>query len=384
MIDHPSIVFTMLQFLNKLLKWKSYVTVGHCGLLSKFEGFAEFNFLVDINSIFSNLPKDMPRDRTQTVRSPVNLQINRPWVAPTEHMSLNESLSRRVASLTMQNQKINIFWSGGVDSTTMLTAFLKHSTDLQQLRILYSPYSTYEHPEYLKFLSKFNIELVDISGEIYLNHQFDGVFLTGEGGDELHASLDQSFITKYGVSALYRPWREFFRENGADSKLIEFCEKYFAISNRPIDTVLEARWWFYASCKNYDNITKKLLLFTNYTNFNINIAQGFFDCAEYECFIYWNLDKIITTDFYSGWRKILKQYCFEFDSLEDWYINKEKTDSKQLNLYANKNSLLKNIRPIFILEDNSIIQTPNLPLLSRLEFERQYGTTLDYLFNEPN
>ena len=62
----------------------------------------------------------------------------------------------RVKEIVNTSSHVTVMWSGGIDSTTMVTAFLKHSKNLDQLRIIYSPWSTYEHPGYLDFLKKFS------------------------------------------------------------------------------------------------------------------------------------------------------------------------------------------------------------------------------------
>jgi hypothetical protein len=36
---------------------------------------------------------------------------------------------------------------------------------------------------------------------------------------------------------------------------------------------------------------------------------------------------------------------------------------------------------MFKLSDGTVIRTPNLPLLSKKEFQAEHGSTLDYLFN---
>jgi hypothetical protein len=356
------------------------------GALHKFDGFNDYNHLISINQVFSTFPKFDIIDRTGSVTLPLNYYIQRPWVVPTQKLTLADALKERVDNLLALKQKINIMWSGGIDSTATVTAFLKHTTDKQQLRILYSPFSTYEHPEYLTFLKKFpDVELVDISGTVYLDSQFDGIFINGHGGDEIMASLDESFFTEYGYERLFKSWQDFFYQLNPDNNFIEFCEKYFAQSGRPIDTLLEARWWFYAICKNDSLLHEtKLPYFLNYNNFKWNQVQGFFDCNEFEKYIYWNIDTVLSSNKYNSWKQILKDYCYEFDGQLDWAENKEKVGSSQFSLYTSKKLILNNQRWLMLLSDNTCISTPNLPLLSEKEYRSTYGNRLDYLFNDPN
>ena len=179
----PSIVVANNRFFSKILDLYNF-QYSYNGVY-KFTNCSDHAMMIAINEVFSKSPKHQPVDRTGLTKSPLNHHIERPWKIPTQQLSLDQAFKERVDNLLNTQQRINLFWSGGIDSTAMITAFLKHSPDKKQLRILYSPYSTYEHPGYLEFLKKnSDLELVDISGTVYLNCQFDGIFITGDGGDE--------------------------------------------------------------------------------------------------------------------------------------------------------------------------------------------------------
>jgi hypothetical protein len=384
-IDLPdtSILTCNVQCLSKLFLWRNQ-PVQSVGRIIKVDNFTDHNFLVDINKIFSSMPAGMIADRTQSVKLPIKLQVPRPWSAPATHYTLDKFFEFRVKNCLGTDQKINLFWSGGIDSTAMLTAFLKHTESRDQLRILYTPFSTYEHPLYLDFLKQFsNLELIDLSGVVYMNSCFDGIFLTGDGGDEFMASLDESFFTTYGRKFLDTPWQDLFYKKNNNNKFIEFCHGYFSLSQRSIDSVLEARWFFYAMCKSRFQLWTKLNLFAHYTNFLPDRLQGFYDSEEFENYIYWNLDQIIPGNNYKDWKLPLKKYCFDFDNFKDFYETKQKTGSGQTYWYSAKNQILQDRRSIFQLDNGQLISTPGLPLFSRIEFENKYANTLDYLFNEP-
>jgi hypothetical protein len=329
----------------------------------------------------------MPVDRTLHVNVPLKYKIRRPWKTPRSEMSLDQALLARVQSIVDQwpQDRINIFWSGGIDSTLAVNAFLNHAKDLSQLRILYSPYSWYEHPEYLSFLKKFSqVELVDLSGTVYLDTQFDGMFVTGDTGDEMHASLDESFFTEYGYESLGRPWQDFFQKHNSDPQFLEFCEQYFLRSGLDIKTVLEARWWFYINSKLNCMLFEKLPFWLDYPNFDFDRVQGFFDCEEYENYISYNISKIISSNNYALWKQPLKDYCYKFDGCDQWHLTKNKVNSNQLSIYINKKTILKQLQHVAILENGTRIHTPNLPWFSKTEFDTAYGTELDYLWNCPD
>jgi hypothetical protein len=327
-------------------------------------------------------------DRTKFVKHPIKWTNKNSWSVPKKSSTLDNVFENRVKFFSSLDKKINIFWSGGIDSTVITTAFLKFFDDYSKLRIIYSPWSCYEHPDYLNFLKKFpSIELVDISGEAYLDLMLDGIFITGVGGDEINASIDESFMLKFGNNVLNKSWKDLFYQENKNDKFIDFCQAYFQNSGLDIKTVLDARWLFYNTCK-IDSIFREstipFLLSNKSNKVSIEEIYSFFNFFEYEEFVYDNLDLVIPQNNYKQWRDYLKDYCFEFDQIESWHQNKTKFHSLQILIYQNKKIILNDKRYIFILDNNNIIQTPNLPFLSQLEFDQTYNNSLDYLFNEPS
>lgn len=355
------------------------------GDLFKVPGYREHNYLVDINQIFTENPGYGLADRNGVITHPVRYYSPKPITTPDRFYTLDETAQITVTEISRANTKINVFWSGGIDSTFMTTAFLKHLDDLSQLRILYSPWSTYEHPEYIDFLKKFpQIELVDISGDVYLSTQaFDGCYITGDGGDESHASLDEKFFKNYGFDILHQNWVDFFRQKNNDNKFIEFCEQFFSTAGRPIQTVLEARWWFYIRCKFYGHtfIIKWPFLIGGYDNFSPDRLISFFDTVQYQSFSYHNVDKIIVKNDYTYWKQFLKDYCYKFDQLETWWKTHKKLTSTQIFEYNFKKISMLDRRWLMFLNDGTRISTPNLPFFSAREFDNCYGQNLRELFN---
>jgi hypothetical protein len=374
------------DYFSTFLKHKNYQTTS-VGRIIKVKDFNQYNFLVDINSIFSKNPAGFPIDRTGTINHPVKFNIENFWRIPTQQYSIDEAVFNIVKKIESLNEKINVFWSGGIDSTFIVNSFLKHLTSVDQLRIIYSPWSYYEHPKYLDFLKKYpSVETVDQSGETYLDLQLDGIYITGNSGDEMHASLDQSFFERYGYDTLFMSWKKFFKQQNSTTEFIEFCEKYFSLSGRPIDTVLEARWWFYAIVKNTSFTRESTIPFFTSGNSAMPIDKiySFFNCQEYENYIYWNIDKILPDNNYHCWKQPLKDYCFNFDHLDDWYNTKIKTHSRQFHFYTAKKTILNNARWLFIMSNGTRIFTDNLPFYSSVEFDEKYSNTLDYVLNEPD
>lgn len=364
------------------MKFNGFTVDDAVGTLFKIQGFDSYNRLLDINAIFSTNPSFDPVDRTGQIRGPIRYSVERPWSIPSNEISLETALERRVRDLCEIEGPINLFWSGGIDSTTIVVSFLKYAPDLKRCRVIYSPWSTYEHPEFFKMLKSISdIEMIDISGEMYFDLDLDGIFVSGNTSDEIHASLDESFFGNYGYEFLSTPWRDFFYSKIPDDRFIGFCEQHFAASGRNINTVLEARWWFYASSKLTSILNHWNLAFflTGPDKFNPKRLIGFFDCDHYEQFIYFNINKIICSDNYASWRQFLKDYCFRYDGFESWRTNKSKFASTQILIYGLKKQALNDSRYLILLDDGSRVATDNLPLFSRIEWD-QIKQDYQYVF----
>jgi hypothetical protein len=360
------------NYFYKILDWKkqSYELVGSLAMLP---GYRRYNHLIELNSLFSTSPMGDPVDRTQNISGPFNFEIMRPWIAPDAPLTFDEVIARRVGNYINTGEKLNLCWSGGIDSNCLVAGFLQHAKFIDQLRIIYSPFSLYENRDFFQYLEKNypQLEMLDISGDVYLNDTFDGIMISGHGGDEFTASLDETFFNSVGFDGLHRPWQEFVH----DPELQEFCKEYFALSQRPINTVLEARWWFYAATKS-QVFDSKFNAFTNSAS-----TSSFFNFKEFEDYMWHNTDQIIVNNNYNSYKQFMKNYIYEFDGNEEYRVLGRKLNSLQFVCYTHKKTELAGNQWIARLSDNSILKTPSLPLFSKLEFEQTYGESLEYLFN---
>lgn len=381
----PLLLAANPEYFHKILNWKN-IKYEFVGNLFKVNGFVKHNKLTDINSIFSSYPFGEIVDRTNTVKAPFKYKVLREYKIPTVSMTFDDVIYNQVMKHVCTNKKINLCWSGGIDSTTMLVGFLKHAPNLSQIRILYSPFSEYENRYFLDLLRRDypEVELLDISGNVYMDTNFDGILLNGHGGDEFLGSLDDSFYEKVGGDGLYRPWKDYFVDHG-HNELIEFSEEYFNLAGKPIETLLDARWWFYASCKSQVFQIADNIFLTNQTNSKVEDTIGFFDNIDFESYMFFNPQLIIENRHdYRTHKNFMKKYIFDFDKNDDYFVNKSKSNSVQFAWYTFKKICMLDMRWVARLSDSTVIRTPNLPFFSKKEFDSIYGNTLDYLFNEPD
>ena len=370
----PLLTLINPAYFYRILDWQKtpYQLVGS---LAKVQGHDQYNKLIDLNSIFSVNPTGDPVDRTQTVTGPFNFAVQRPWQPPQATQDFDQIVAERVKHYIDTGKHLNLCWSGGIDSTCLVAGFLKHTTHLDQLRVLYSPYSVYENREFFEYLQQNYpaLDMLNISGDVYLETTFDGIMINGHGGDEFTGSLDESFFNTVGFEGLHKPWQTLI----TDPVLQEFCTEYFALAGRPIETVLEARWWYYAATKS-QIFGPRDSIFTTTAS-----TSTFFNFQGFEDYMWNNTDKIITSDCYSSYKQFLKNYIYSFDRNDKYFKLARKVNSPQFGWYTEKKTELLGKQWIAYLSDGTAIRTPSLPLFSEREFKNTYGDSLEYLFKHP-
>ena len=378
----PLLYLTEPKYFKKIIKYHGYNIINSGETAKQFfiAGFGEYNHLIDINHCFSSQPAGDIIDRTQTVHSPFNFYLHRPWVppAPNFQMTFDDCVEKRVKELVAIGSKLNLFWSGGIDSTAMIVGFLSSIDKYDQIRIVFTPTTIQENPVlYLKLLQIPGLELYDYSGDAYLK-PLDGLFITGDASDEITGSLDESFYTRYGYDGLQQSWEDLFFKTNPNPPFIDWVKFYFSKSGFEIKTIWEARWWFYISTKLQYYVASSNSL----TEENSPLAIGFYDHVNFEHYMALNVNDIIGKTF-NQYKQVYKDYIFKYDKNELYRKSKTKVNSTQAMLYRNKKLAVNDVRYIARLSDNTTIRTDNLPLLSEKEYREKYGDSLNYLFNQP-
>ena len=375
----PRLIDTNAWYWHKILNYHGIkYRADALGEFLYIQGFEDYNNLHKINCIFSTMPQDNVYDRTNTLSMPYNFHIARAYRAPSKHIPLAQCFENRVLELEKKRTKINILWSGGIDSTGVVVAFLRFSSNRSNIRIVYNHASAKENPKLLAHLLYLkDVELVDFSIKEYLRLDLDGIFVNGDGSDDLTASLDLSFFDIVKYKGMMSPWVDLFRARDPNPGFIEFCEKYFSLAGNNIKTVLQARWWFYANSK----LPRWPARASTILNWDQPLVIPFYDTYDFEDYLFFNLNDIVLTDDYATYKFFLKKFIHEYDNDDDYLQNKKKENSTQIDTYMDKKVYIKNLDFIAVLSDGTRIATPNLPFLSEYEYRKKYQNSLQYLFN---
>lgn len=165
-------------------------------------------------------------------------------------LSLYDIILQRATELyyiAKRNSKdIYILWSGGVDSTTIVTAFFQIMGISDRLHILYTESSIKEFPEFYSMMSKRkDIELhhieFDTIEEVIVSIEGKGYIITGFPADQLFGSIiNQRLPIPYNSD-----WREFIQIDNAISQF----ESAFAHYGLPVYTINQFTWFINFACK---------------------------------------------------------------------------------------------------------------------------------------
>jgi hypothetical protein len=291
-------------------------------------------------------------DRTGTIVNPIRTQ-------PVKHLAMPEFriMTKSYKELCVDraralmdnaietNRKVVIMYSGGIDSTMIVIAFLMACTEQEcrdNIVILMNSSSIDENrPFYQDYVMRLfdNIKHSDFFPLYIGDPQY--IFLTGEGNDQLFGSMvTRKMITLYGEPSIHEPLTRtriegFFNNTLNNTRYSEQLTEVIwrVIDKAPesvkIDTPFLFFWWLNITCKfqsvfvrtsayaperNKDNVT-----------YNDNY-QMFFDTDDFQL---WSLNNtnLLIEDSWKTYKQHCKDIIFEYNKDEHYRKNKVKYGS---------------------------------------------------------
>ena len=170
----------------------------------------------------------------------------------SHNLTFDQCCLRRAEEIWQQCQDrpVIVFWSGGIDSTALLTALIATNDDWQKKLVIYTSHYAVEHEypwfwdKYLKKLPVCFLVNQDFNqAEIY---QQDALILTGYCADQLWGN---SILKQFDHNGLVH-WREFFQQPWFIQKtpahlktlVISYIEQQVNLFPRPINTMIDLAW----------------------------------------------------------------------------------------------------------------------------------------------
>lgn len=357
---------------------------GIAGSRYCYDGHADLHGLYLINRVFSSNPWGEIVDRTGQTAYPFKLHVRQPWQNPLQSVSLEKTCELTVQKIVSENPgPYYIYWSGGIDSTLALVSFLK-LVDHQNLAVLCSSASLDENLYFYKNFLKDKIRIIDSQSDL----PTDGTHITGDCGDTIWATLDESFFADAETQKqLYQPWQQYFNNfeppkfwrssQGLD--FMEYCEQFFSGSGRTIDTLFEARWWFYLNCKSQSKAVYKLAgSFSNAPDIRM---VHFYENHHMDAWSWHNVNNMIQGHDWKTYKWPAKDIIYAYDGNQDYRTNKTKGYSSGLEYHR----LLKNLQTIsntalFITDNNERPVLPTGPFFSQNMYHLHFFDRYKHLF----
>lgn len=323
-------------------------------------------FLIELNSVFSSNKMyasgfaNHPRYYSFEQRLPFE-KIEQHDL--TTSKNLNDIVVARTVEILNKNQPIKVFWSGGIDSTLVTASLLEHATTLDQLSIYLTCESIRENPDFFDHISKHNVNTVMWSDSWSTPFDTNDLIVTGTSSDEITGSLDQSFYIEYQPKLL-ASWQEFFNQQGF-SHLIPRCEDLFLQSHSPIETVFDARWWFYFYIRHtyYARRDWNLNLENNFAD---NVV-AYFNNADFDAWAVANKSDFVGTK-YSDYKRQFKQATQAYWVNENYLNNKEKTTSYLSAMWSSKKVAVLGQQHLFVYKTQNNYATcvpKHMPFLNK-------------------
>lgn len=236
-----------------------------------------------------------------------------------------------------------VFWSGGIDSTAILTAIIKNfnKETLGQVVVVLTEKSINEAEYfYYKFVHGKICHLH--YKDLVIDSQFvkNALILDGEGGDQTFGSSFISYLTYANIDILNLPFnsqKDFFlnlwqtpeKPPGYANWLMGNIEKSIAASPWQLSTTYEVLWWWNFDGK-WNNVMARMLPIygKNLTPDQVKFMAKnmFFRFFEHNLCQAWSITTRQQRS-YKSFREIklaAKEYIYNFDKNPHYFYNKRK------------------------------------------------------------
>ena len=292
-------------------------------------------------------------------------KFNQTWDEITDQRAYD------LQSLTLSGKKLIVFWSGGIDSTCILTAILKNfnPANLSQVTVACTCDGIVENPVFYHQHILPNFAVVDTNW--FVEHQFaqdsDSIIVDGFAADTLTMSMTPSLDVCMAVrnaDLLTCSWRqpdELIRYLHSVTGSLEFANWYYDRTREsvesvevPIETYFDFMWWIGFNCEYYAWALHAW--FFCYRHLNISYKQfqtrniGWYRTDAYQLWAMKNNGAGVKHGSDLGsFKKHPKKYIYDYDHNEYYWHYKTKINSPGRNY----NSLVD--KPFAITDEFDIL-----------------------------
>jgi hypothetical protein len=264
---------------------------------------------------------------------------------PIRHRSFDDifdSLGAEIVDKIKQGRQIYLLWSGGIDSTLVLTSVLKHlpGTTYENFVVVCNTASQNENPV---FYHRYVQYLPQMQFKDFCNTTLDldkTSILTGEGGDQIFGHSIGNLMFTLEPDLVHKPWRsnqDILRRYWHSKTMPEFWDRFIEIMHQTVaasaacvETVYDFCWWVNYNFK-FDSVMLRTplvlgsrVLDQDYQKFcTKTICNPFADTRVQQ----WSLTNGSQKKL-GSWKKSFKypakKYIYDFDHNEFYFREKRK------------------------------------------------------------
>lgn len=272
--------------------------------------------------------------------SPYNID-NTPEAMPkyVRGISIHDIMDAYAVDVITRYNKIALAWSGGIDSTAMVVAFLKHlpRNEYDRLVICGTDLSIEEYPEFYKHLKDLGISII-INNALFTtigNVECD-VLLTGFGADSMFGMpMFEEAPYLYNASVetgVKDTWSLRYKKSRLPRRTVEGVAQLFVEYGKflgvDVTQFCEAAWVFTFGCRITTGYTQTRLLIAEHPNHKKSFS--FYQSPAYTDWAYSQFEHIKDGNVYSSpldYKRPLREYIYAYDKCERYYREKLKYNS---------------------------------------------------------
>lgn len=306
-------------------------------------------------------------DRTETLKQSLKLRVLDPLPSQEELAAFDLDLdtvmidrARRLLLRAEEEEKdIEVFWSGGIDSTAILAAFIQAGTEKQLKRVVarLDSQSIAEHPKFFRKIIQRELRIEELDGlSISKEMKAERISVTGECGDQIFGSATMkkcfsvpSYVHDLGLphrfgAGLEARWQDTALATMLDKQIVskkdewlEWFEPQLKKSPIPIISTFDFLWWLNFSLKwqtvtlrCFNNSWDQLKRQDHSGADPLTTIEHFFRDPSFQL---WSCQpknhsrKFGHLKDWKSYKEPLKRFIFNFDKDETYYQYKEKVGS---------------------------------------------------------
>ncbi len=290
-----------------------------------YDRFGEYNFL---NVDFDPIP-EIPEGRNRNFKDITN---------------------QRAVDIWNMDKPVRVWYSGGIDSSTALSALITWKQPHHELSVWMSEASKDENPTMFDKIKNMDLTIEWSNKEtiFFTKEHWDGssINVTGECGDPMYGT----FVIENHIEEINDHWTKtmdfedvnyVYRDSNHHSKFMQFCEDYIKRCPFEIKNTFDFTWWLAFTLK-WQWIDRRL--FGNLPDpSGYKNMLSFFNTPEYQIWSMTNHD-LKHQGTYKTYKWPSKQYIYDFNPDSNYLMNKtkEKSFPKTVGSHSALNSWHKN------------------------------------------